>query len=173
MLKTVLKFGLYGGITILLLFNISYLFLTNSSFAVQEVIGYLSMFIALVFVFFGIRSYRDKQNNQLITFGRALGLGLLITLVPSLMFGIFDAVYVTFIYPEFYDEYFAVTVEQLSKTFSGEELATKIAEAKQMMELAKNPLFTFTLMFLTVFILGFIISLISAIILRRSAPANA
>src|SRR5688500_3501606 len=131
MLKTVLKFGLLSGVVIVVLFVLSYRFMKDTSFAVQEVLGYLSMFIALLFVFFGIKSFRDNENNRVITFGKAFGLGLLITLVPSFLFGLFDALYVTFIYPEFYDNYYTVTVEQLSKTLSGEQLEAKIAETKQ------------------------------------------
>lgn len=168
MKKTVLKFGLYGGLLIITLFLCSYSFMDSISYSMQEVFGYLSMFIALIFVFFGIKSYRDKENGGKISFGKALGLGILITLIPALAFGIFDAIYVTYIYPEFFDNYYAMSLEQLSNAYTGEELAAKIAEMDAMMVYAKNPLFTFGLMFFTVFILGFIVSLISSMILRRS-----
>src|SRR5687768_15456054 len=106
MKKTVLKFGLYSGITILALFLVSYTFMKGASFEIQEVMGYTSMFAALLFVFFGIKSYRDKENGGYIGFGQALGLGLLITLIPALAFGIFDALYVAYVYPEFFTEYY-------------------------------------------------------------------
>lgn len=173
MKTTVLKFGLYGGIVMVALFLISYQFMDTLSFATQEVLGYLSMFVALTFVFFGIRSYRDNQNNHTITFGRAFGLGILIALVPAVLFGTFDALYVTFVYPEFFDDYLAASIAEMQKTLSGDELAAKIAEMQQMKEWAENPFFTFALMFITVLLLGLIISLISAIILKKAGPDGA
>jgi hypothetical protein len=166
MKKTVLKFGLYSGITILVLFLCSYSFMTDLSFETQEVLGYTSMFAALVFVFFGIKSYRDKENGGYISFGRALGLGLLITLIPALAFGIFDAIYVTYVYPEFFSEYYTAMQAKMSP----EELVKMEADMESM-KFFFTPFGTFLLMFLTVFILGFIISLLSSMILRRTSKA--
>lgn len=138
------------------------------SYSALEILGYLSMFVALSFIFFGIKSYRDKVNNRTISFGKAFGLGILIALIPAFLFGVFDALYVAFVNPEFFDQYMAATIAEMPATVTSEELAAKIAEMEQMKELGQNPLFNFALMFLTVMILGFIISLLSAIVLKKS-----
>ena len=138
----------------------------------QEVLGYLSMFIALLFIFFGIRNYRDTVNNGSISFGRALGLGVLIALIPALCFGIFDAIYVAYLNPDFFDNYMAEYVAHLPKDLNAEQLSAKISEMEQMKEMASNPIFNFFLMFFTVLPLGFIVSLISATILRKSEPGS-
>ncbi len=173
MKKTVLKFGLYSSLVILGLFSIN-LFTSISSLdmATQEIVGYLSMFIALIFVFFGIKSYRDNVGNGNLTFKRGLGLGVLISLIPSALFGIFDVIYITMIDPEFFQRYRDSYVADLETKFQGAELTAQVEEIDQMMTMAANPLFDFFLMFMTVFVLGFIVTLISAFILRRSTPAT-
>src|SRR5688572_31471658 len=86
MKKTVLTFGLIGGVMI------SVLMLANVSFAKQigfdkaELVGYTVMVVSFLMVFFGIRSYRENVGNGYITFGRALVIGALITLITSICY---------------------------------------------------------------------------------------
>src|SRR5262245_47599636 len=135
MQKTVLKFGLYGGIAIIVLFLFEFIFLKDVSFSAKEVFGNVSIFIATLFVFFGVRSYRNNYNGGVISFGRAFGLGILITLVPALFFGIFNAVYVLYIYPDFYADYEAFMRVELAKQFTGAELTKQLAEMEKMMDM--------------------------------------
>ena len=164
MKKTVLKFGLYSGVLIVALFITTYAFMDSLSLQTMEILGYLSMFVALLVVFPGIRSYRDNEKNGFIGFGRALGLGMLISLVPALMFGIFDAIYAHVINPGFYAEYMA----NMTKSMSPDQLAeyTKMMTDPSM-QFWMSPFGTFLLMFITVCAIGFIVSLISSMILRR------
>lgn len=168
MKKTVLKFGMYAGITIVLLFLLSYTLLSDLSFSYQEIIGYTSMIISLSFVFIGIKSYRDKELGGSISFGKALGLGMLISLVPALLFGLFDAVYVAFIYPEFFDEYYVYMEQEYRAEYSGAELAAKLDQMNSMKGVMDTPVATFILMFITVLLLGFVMSLISSFALRKA-----
>ena len=45
-------------------------------FESSELIGYASMVPALLFVFFGIRSYRESTGGGFITFGKAFKVGV-------------------------------------------------------------------------------------------------
>ncbi|NQY09993.1 MAG: DUF4199 domain-containing protein [Flavobacteriales bacterium] len=168
MKKTVLKFGGLSALLITLFISISLFLLTDLSFGMQEVVGYLSILIAVSFAFFGIKSHRDKELNGKISFGRALGLGMLISLIPAVAFGAFDVLYIVYFNPEFVDVYYAQEIANLKNELSGTELESKIAEMEDMKELASSPLFNFVLMTLTVLIMGFIVSLISAVTLKRS-----
>ncbi len=172
MKSIVFKFGIISAVTILILFFISYLFLENLSFTIQEIWGYLSIFIALSFVFFGVKSYRDGLPNQEISFGRALGAGLLIVLFPAIIFGVFNVIYITYLNPDFTEQYYATMIAETMTQYSGAELATKLAEMENMKEMASSGLFTFILMASTVLILGFIVSLITAATLRSSGKTN-
>ncbi len=50
------------------------------------VVGYTSMVIALSIIYFAIRNFRDKQNGRKISFGKGLVIGLLITLLASIVY---------------------------------------------------------------------------------------
>ncbi len=170
MKKTVLKFGLYGAITICLLFVLAMSLGDGLDYSAQEIIGYSSMIISLSFVFFGIKHFRDKQNNGLISFGQALKIGLLISLLTALAFGILDTIYTQFVNPDFATEYYTNYIEQLKETVPADELDEAIATAESQKELFSNPIMAFLLMAFTVFVIGFIISLLSSLVLQRKQP---
>ena len=133
----------------------------------QEILGYASMIVSLSFVFFGIKYYRERENEGKISFKRGLTIGVLISLITALVFGILDVIYVEVLNPEFMDNYYMESVQALEETLSGEALKTQLALLESQKEVFANPLFTFGIMAVTVFVIGFIISLISAWILQR------
>ncbi len=166
MKKTVLKFGFYGAITICLLFLISWFLLDGFSYNLQEVIGYAGMILSLSFVYFGIRHYRNQENEGRVSFKKALTIGVLISLITALAFGILDVIYVEILNPSFMDDYYAHAVEEMRTTLPQEEFEVKLAEMNTEKEMFTSPIVTFLIMGMTVFIIGFIMSLISALILQ-------
>ncbi len=50
------------------------------------VVGYTSMVVAFSMIFFAIRNYRDNLNNGSITFGKGFRIGILITVIASLVY---------------------------------------------------------------------------------------
>ncbi|NKI30830.1 DUF4199 domain-containing protein [Croceivirga thetidis] len=167
MKKTIIKYGAFGAIAICVLFLLSWYVMDDLSFASQEVLGYASMIIALLFVFFGIKHYRDNENNGKVAFKKALTIGVLISLITAVVFGILDVIYTEVLNPTFMDDYYNASVEQMKVSMSPEEFKVKLAELESQKELFTNPLFSFGLMTMTVFVIGFIISLISSLILQR------
>lgn len=167
MKTTIIKYGIYGLTAGIVLFGSGLLFGDSLSFTTQEVIGYGSMVISLSFVFFGIKHYRDKVNNGKVSFGKALIIGLLISALVGVGVGIADYLYTTVINPNFTEDYLTKTLETFESTYSGTELETKKADLISQMENYGGSGFMATLMFITVVIIGFIISLISALILQR------
>lgn len=167
MKKTVLRYGLYGALTICILFIGSWFFMDDVNFELGEVIGYASMIVSLSFVYFGIKKYRDSDNNGKISFKKALTIGALISLITALAFAILDVFYVEVMNPEFMDQYYSYTIEQMRETLPADEFETKLKEMEAQKEMFSNPIFTFLIMGMTVFVIGFIISLISSLILQR------
>jgi len=172
MKNTVVRYGMYGAFTISVLFLIALYAGKNLSFTAQEVIGYTTMVVSLVFVYFGIKHYRDKENNGTVSFGKALAIGVLISLFAALAFGIMDVIYVKYINPDFTTEYYATITEQMKNSLPEAEYQIKVAELEAQKELFSSPLMTFLLMSATVLIIGFIISLISGLILQRKPTIN-
>ena len=139
----------------------------NLSFTTQEIIGYVSMILSLGFVYFGIKHFRDKENEGKLSFKKALVIGILISLITALAFGILDVLYSQVLNPDFMTEYYNTTAEGLRNTLPPDEFEVALAKMEAEKEMFSNPLFSFAVMSMTVFVIGFIISLISALILQR------
>ena len=167
MKKAILRYGLYGAASICILFLLSWLIGDNLSYSVQEIIGYASMVVSLSFVFFGIRHFRDKINDGTVSFGKALLLGLAISLITALAFGVLDVVYIKYINPDFTEEYYARSLERLEETLPAAEFESERVKMESEKQLFMNPVISFIVMSMTVLIIGFIISLLSAMVLQR------
>lgn len=166
-MKSIVKFSGYSALAMFVLFAFSYFFLSGLSFTAQEVFGYLSILVSLSFVFFGVRSYRNNEKQGSISFFKALGIGLVITLVPSILFGVYNVIYVEYIDPGSVDAYYAAMIEQTKLDYTGEALTAKLAEMEEMKTSFSSPWFGFIIMFLTVFLIGIVVSVISAVALRK------
>ena len=173
MKPTIFRYGIYATITIVVVGLLSLFALGNASQMIQEIAGYLSMLLAMIFVFLGIRHFRDHVNGGLLTFGQGLKIGILIVLIPSIAFGLFDLLYTRVINPTWMDDYYSRHIENLRKTVSPDKLDAAIKKAEQQKELFSNPIMEFLLMAATVFIIGFIVTIISSLALRRSKHAIA
>ncbi|WP_339713472.1 DUF4199 domain-containing protein [uncultured Kriegella sp.] len=167
MKKTILRYALYSSSTICVLFLLSWFLGKDLNYEMQEVLGYTSMIISLSFIYFGIRYFRDQKNDGKIGLYKGLLIGVLISLLTALAFGILDMVYIKFINPDFLAEYYDATIEKMQTTLPPDELKLELAKMESQKELFSSPIMNFFIMFLTVFIIGFIISLISAFTLQR------
>ena len=167
MKKTVFRFGFYALISGLTLFGLPFLFGMGVDFDYGELIGYTAIVLSLLFVFFGIKYFRDKENNGMLSLGKAIGLGMLIALFSAFGVALFDYIYTTQINPDFATEYLEYSLNKMQSTLSPEEFKVKSVELKQQMEAYGKPGFMALIMFVTVIIIGFIISLVSGLILQR------
>ncbi|MDC6366140.1 MULTISPECIES: DUF4199 domain-containing protein [Flavobacteriaceae] len=167
MKKTVIRYGLYGAVTICILFLLSWFLLNDLSFASQEVLGYIAIIASLIFIYFGIKHFRDNENNGKVSFKKALTIGVVISLITAFAFGILDVFYAKVLNPDFMTEYYGTAADNLKATLPAEELEVKLAELESQKELFSNPLLSFAIMSMTVFMIGVVITLISALALQR------
>ena len=131
-------------------------------------VGYAAMLLAFSLVYVGVKRYRDEQNHGFITFGNALKVGLSISLVASTIYVITWMVdYYVFV-PDFMDKF---TVQFLQQIKDGgatpAEISSKTAEMNSMKELYKNPLWVVLFSYLEILPVGLVVSLISAVLLKR------
>jgi hypothetical protein len=172
----VLKHGLIAGGILIAMFAIT-LPLTMSGIVDfehdGEILGYTSMVLAFLFVFFGIRAYREETGGA-IGFFKAFQVGILITLLTCAIYVVtWEIVYWGFI-PDFLDKYNARSLAEL-RASGATEAALREAQAQmaQLAELYANPLFNIGFTFLEVFPVGLIVTLVSAAILRKKRDAGA
>ena len=167
MKNTVIKYGIYGFLTATILFFLALTLAKTLDYSTQEIIGYATMVASLSFVFFGIKHFRDKENNGLVSFGKALLIGFLISVFAGIGFGVMDYIYTTSINPDFATEYLDKSLETMKSSLSAEEFETKKTELTSQMENYGGSGFMAFIMFASVVVIGFIISLVSAFILQR------
>ena len=113
------------------------------------VIGYTMMVLAFLLVFFGIRSYRENVGNGSISFGRALGVGLLIMLISCACYvATWEIISHNFM-PDFSEKYMAHEIEQMRASGkSPQEIETEIENMRSMMQLYNsNILFNIAITF--------------------------
>lgn len=168
-----LKYGLLAGIILAVVFYIPFAFFQNQKFFFQtsEIIGYTTMILSMLFVFVGIRSYRDAELGGVISFGKAFLTGLLISFIASFIFGLFTIILYKFIYPNFANEMMDFCKRSVMESGQSKEVIdAHLAELESNRELFTNIPFNGFIMFATVFLIGIFISLISSFILKRKEP---
>lgn len=166
---------MYGGIAGVVMIAgwwLSSILLTDPDegfdFEKGAIIGYVAMLLALSLVFIGIKNYRDKQQAGFITFKNAFLTGLYIVLVASVIYVIGWMIYYPNFMPDFADQYAAHQIHQYEESgMSAEEIQLKKEEMKSYMELYENPLIMAGMTFMEIFPIGLLITLISALILKR------
>jgi Protein of unknown function (DUF4199) len=170
MKPAVLRFGLYSTLLIVALGLFNYYVLARfASYPVQEVAGYLAMLLSMIFVFMGIRHYRDAHNGGALSFAQGLKVGVLIVLIPALLFGLFDLFYTKVLNPGWQDDYYNNYMQQLRNSTPPEKLEAALAKAAREKETFSNPFMLFLVMSGTVFIIGLIVTVISSLTLRRAS----
>ena len=174
MKPTIFRYGIYAALTILILSAVHvFLIMPSASYGASEIAGYLTMLISMVFVFLGIRHYRNHVNNGSLRFGEGLKVGVLIVLVPAVFFGLFDILYTEVINPSWKEDYYNHYMEQLKSSTAPEKLDAELKKLESQKELFSSPVMQFLLMAGTVFVIGFIVAIISALTLRRAKIATA
>src|SRR5215475_3433918 len=166
MKKTVWKFGLIAG-GILSVMMVVTLPLASSPENVGEILGYTTMVLAFLLIFFGIRSYRDNVGGGSVSFGRALAIGALITALSSICYvATWELMYFKFA-PNMAARFNAVAIEKAKQGSSPEEIQRKTAETEKFLASYKNPFMNSAITFLEPLPVGLIITLVSAGVLRR------
>jgi Protein of unknown function (DUF4199) len=173
MKKTVLTFGLIAGLIISVLMDGSLLLADKIGSGHSMALGYTIMVASFLLIYFGIRSYRDNILAGQISFGRAFTCGLLIALITTVCYVVtWEILYFKFM-PHFMDGYFAAQIHKVQS--SGLDPATtsaQVAAIERSQQLYQNPLVNMAYTVMEPLPVGLIMTLISAAILRRKAPAE-
>jgi hypothetical protein len=175
MKKVVLTFGLISGAIVSAMMLITLPFHDAIGFDRSLILGYTSMVLAFLLVFFGIRSYRDNIGGGTVGFGRAFAVGALIALVASLCYvATWEVAYSTFA-SDYMTKYQAHELEKARAEGASEEaISLKKAEMDKFAVMYRNPLINAALTLTEPLPVGLIIALVSAGVLsrRKKSPAG-
>jgi hypothetical protein len=170
MKKIVLVYGLIAGVILGGMLFITAPLWDNGTLNFDNgmYVGYGTMVVSLSLVFFGVKSYRDNQQKGVITFGRAFKVGILIMLVASVLYAISWEVAYHTVSKGF--------TEKMSESYENEirkeakddvKMEEDLAYSRKMMDMYKNPIFRFAITVMEVLPVGLIITLLSAVLLKR------
>jgi len=170
MKKVILTYGLIAGaiVTAFMAYGV-YSLNANPDYEGSMILGYTGMLVAFSFVFIGVKNYRDKQNHGIITFGKALKIGALISLIAATIYvGVWLVEYYCF-YPDFMEKYSDTVIKKMdTATMTAIEIKTKTDEIMMMKEMYKNPFWVIVFTYFEVLIpIGLVVPFVSALILKK------
>jgi hypothetical protein len=176
MKKTVVTFGLISGALSSLMMVATIPFEDRIGFDTAEIIGYTTIVLSFLLVFFGIRSYRDNAGHGQITFPKAFAVGICITLISCICYVVtWEALYFTVLH-DFMDKYGAYRLSKAKAAgASPAAVQAQVQQLKKYKEMYDNPFLNAMLTFIEPFPVGLVITLVSAAVLRRkpeSEPAQ-
>ena len=168
MKNDVLKFGAIAGAILSVTMLVTLRFMHKFSNETGMVIGYATMVVAFLFIFFGVRSYRDNVAGGQIGFLKALGVGVSIGLLASACYvATWEVLYFSG-KNDFIEKYQAGELERMKKSGATDaQLAAKQAELEKMAVMYHNPIFNSAITFMEPLPVAIVFALVSAGILSR------
>ena len=120
MKKTVWTFGLISGGILSAMMVGTMPFEDQIGFDRSEIIGYTTMVLAFLLIYFGIRSYRDNVAGGSVSFGRALAVGSLIAVIASACYvATWEVLFYKFI-PDFRAKYETYMIDRVKTSGAGQ-----------------------------------------------------
>ena len=158
--KSALNFGAIIGLLLMIISLITYVFEMYEA----QWLTYVSYLLLILGIVIGIKNYRDSQLNGFISYGNALGYGVLLALFASIIVSFVNYLYLGFIDDGFL--VFAMEQQELAMYESGmpdDQIELSMEYARKF---SSPGIIAFFGMLATTF-LGFIISLIAAAVLKK------
>src|SRR5438876_11052794 len=175
MKKTVLTFGLISGAVISVMMLLTIPFHDAIGFGIGGlIVGYTTMVLAFLLIYFGVRSYRDNVRGGSVRFGRVFAVGALIAVISSVCYvATWEVMYFKFM-PDFLSKYQAHALEKARAGGASEDvIAKQKAEMDKLAEMYKNPVVNAAMTFVEPLPVGLVIALVSAGILSRGGKRDA
>ena len=177
MLKPILIYGSIAGIALAAFAWVLFTLCFSGHITLDQTTtaGYAGMLIALSMIYFGIRSYRDNQGGGYVTFWKAAQIGLMITLVASVIHFAGYHAYQTW-NPEFrqfyYQKFTEHMVGKLEKPASQEAIDDIKGQLKMVQTISENPLLSLSFSIVSILPVGIVVTLISSLLLRKTSTAK-
>ena len=157
MKRIILTYGIIAGAIVGTMLLITMPLYENGTlhFENGEWLGYTTMVIALSLVFFGIKSYRDNHAYGSISFWNGLKVGLLITLMASVIYALSWEISHNTMKGDFIKLMSEKSIEKMKKEGASE--ASLVEQKKKMDDFAviyKNPIFRFAITLMEIVLLS-------------------
>lgn len=167
MKKFTLLLSLAGGVFVSIFMVILVNYCDTQHAVTNMLITYTAMIVAFSVIFVAIKKERDN-NGGVITFGKALRIGLTITLITSTIYTVVWLVDFYVFMPDFIDKYTDHIIQQLKAShLSPRVLKEKIDQANRDKAMYNSPIGQILEPYMEILPVGILVSLIAALILKR------
>jgi ethanolamine transporter EutH len=171
MKKSIFVYGVISGIcvAVLMAFSIAGCY-AKDSFDGSMLLGYAAMLLSFSLIFVGVKNYRDKLNNGVISFGRAFLISVYMALIASTIYVIGWMIAYYNFFPDFIDKLASYQLSPAKvKEMSAAEIAGIRAQMETFREWYATPLGVAGTTYMEILPVGLLVSLITALILKRKA----
>jgi hypothetical protein len=168
MKKTIIKYGLISGAIATICIFIMTLVLKSYGFDNTATVGFSLIILSMSVIFFGIKAFRDNENEGHITFMNGLLIGLGIAVISTVCYSLaWMVVYYNFM-PNFMEDYAKFSIDKLKTSGASEaELSKNQAELQQLKDIYKSPFGVFAITLIEPLPIGIVGALVSAFILKK------
>lgn len=169
MRNVIIRFGCYYGLALIVGFALSYLLIGTSpeNFTKSEIAGYSVMVLSSISIYFATKQYKTNKDGQPMLFSDGLKVGLGVSAIGSMFFAFYNWLFVNILEPGFMQTYLQYSEQQIRN--SGEDAATiemQLQELASYSELMNSQLFYLFVMFMTVFVIGVLFTLVTAVAMK-------
>lgn len=161
MMKHAMTYGAIIGL-VLVVYSVI-LYITGLTF--NRGLGFIQYVVLFVGIYMGTKSFRDNPQGGFITYGRALGIGVLISLFVGIISVFFQFILLKFIDPGLVEKSLIIMEEQFenSRFIPKDQIDAALEKSRQGM----TAIWSIPVGVLVFTIFGFIISLITSAIVKR------
>jgi hypothetical protein len=129
--------------------------------------GFVPLVYAIVIYWLAIKAVREEDAGKYLTYGKGVGTGVMIAVYSGLIGSIYAYVHFTFVNPNFIDYLIeASRVKWVAVNMSDAQMEG----AEKGMRMFTKPIIQSVFGFVATIVMGLIISLIMAAILKRNPP---
>jgi len=162
--QIMLNFGLMLGFASILI-SVA-LYAMGKTYDPHWSVGVISTAITVVVIILGIKKIKEI-NGGFLSLSEALKTGLGIALISGLILVVYNLIFITFIEPEYFARMLEFQQQKMMETypnFTDEQLEASLEMVKKM----SGPVINSAIVIVGSLFLGFIISLIGGLIMKKS-----
>ena len=157
-----IKYGLISG-----LIGVAFFVVINLlGQGMNQSLSYVGFLILAVIVYLAHKAFKDEGDGYL-NYGQGLGIGTLISLVSSVVSGIFMFIYVSYINTGYIQQLMDKTREDMENQGQSDEI---IDQSMEFMSMIFSPIALPIMGIVSTVFMGFIISLIVSAITQNKRP---
>jgi hypothetical protein len=168
-MKTSVKYGLILGGSLMVFPLILYGIGMDKDESMYVVSSVINIIFPALFIFLGIKEARDTVGNGYISFGNGFSTGMVISLVGGALSALFSYLYFAVLNPSMVT---FIRMREEQKMIEERGMTEEnVAQLSSTMEFWTSPAMMSAFSFLGMIILGAVLSLICAGILKKENPA--